>query len=44
MPEIAQDSSRNIMLRDGNIKEDKENTNIQDAAAALAALPKPVDD
>ena len=43
-PEIAQYSSRNIMLRDGNIKEDKENTNIQDAAAALAALPKPVDD
>lgn len=43
-PEIAQYSSRNIMLRDGKIREDKVNTNIQDAAAALAALPKPVDD
>ena len=43
-PEIAQYSSRNIMLLDGKIREDKVNTNIQDAAAALAALPKPVDD
>ena len=43
-PEIAQYSSRNIMLRDGKIREDKVNTNIQDAAVALAALPKPVDD
>ncbi len=43
-PEIAQYSSRNIMLRDGKIREDKINDNIQDAAAALAALPKPVDD
>ena len=43
-PEIAQYSSRNIMLRDGKIREDKVNTSIQDAAVALAALPKPVDD
>ena len=43
-PEIAQYSSRNIMLRDGKIRDDKLNTNILDAAKALAALPKPVDD
>ena len=43
-PDLANYSSRNIMLRDGKIREDKVNTNIQDAAAALAALPKPVDD
>lgn len=40
-PEIAQYSSRNIILRDGKIKEDKVNPNIQSAAAALAALPPP---
>ena len=39
-PEIAQYSSRNIMLRDGVIYEDKPNDNIQDAHKALAALPK----
>lgn len=43
-PEIAQYSSRNIMLRDGKIREDKENDNILSAAEALAALPKPQDD
>ncbi len=39
-PEIAQYSSRNIMLRDGVICEDRLNENIQDARKALAALPK----
>ena len=39
-PDIALYSSRNIMLRDGVICEDKENTNILDAREALAALPK----
>ncbi len=39
-PEIAQYSSRNIVLRDGKVREDTLNDNIQDAAAALAALPQ----
>ena len=39
-PEIAQYSSRNIVLRDGQIKDDTINTHIQNAAEALAALPK----
>ncbi|MBQ0049959.1 MAG: ABC transporter ATP-binding protein [Bacteroidales bacterium] len=43
-PEIAQYSSRNIMLRDGKIREDQINENIQSAAEALAALPAPQDD
>lgn len=43
-PEIAQYSSRNIMLRDGKIREDVENKNILSAAEALAALPKNQDD
>ena len=43
-PEIALYSSRNIVLRDGQIKEDTINTNIQSAAEALAALPVPQDD
>ncbi len=43
-PEIAQYSSRNIMLRDGKIREDVINHNILSAADALAALPKPQDD
>lgn len=43
-PEIAQYSSRNIVLRDGHICEDLQNDNILDAAAALAALPKNADD
>ena len=32
------------MLRDGKIREDTINTNIESAAEALAALPKPQDD
>lgn len=43
-PEIAQYSSRNIMLRDGMIREDKENGKILSAAEALAALPVPKDE
>ncbi len=43
-PEIAQYSSRNIMLRDGKIREDVENNNILSAEKALAALPAPQDD
>ena len=43
-PEIAQYSSRNIMLRDGKIREDVLNDNILSAAEALAALPKPQDE
>lgn len=39
-PELAQYSSRNIVLRDGQIKDDTINTQIQNAAEALAALPK----
>ena len=39
-PEIAQYSSRNIVLRDGPIKDDTINTHFQNAAEALAALPK----
>ena len=42
-PEIAQYSSRNIVLRDGLVREDTVNDNIQSAAEALAALPKPVE-
>ena len=42
-PEIAQYSSRNIFLRDGQIKSDTYNDHILDAAEALAALPKPQD-
>ncbi len=38
-PEIAQYSSRNITLRDGKIRDDKVNTDILDAAKALAELP-----
>lgn len=43
-PEIAQYSSRNITLRDGQIKDDRINPNVLDAALALAALPVPQDD
>ncbi len=43
-PEIAQYSSRNIILRDGKIREDVQNENILSAAEALAAQPKPTDD
>jgi len=42
-PEIAQYSSRNIFLRDGQVKSDTVNENILDAAEALAQLPKPKD-
>ncbi len=43
-PEIAQYSSRNIVLRDGQIKEDKVNDHILSASEALSALPVVVDD
>ena len=43
-PEIAKYSSRNIMLRDGKIREDVQNDNIQSAAEALATLPVNQDD
>ena len=43
-PEIAQYSSRNIVLRDGKVREDVYNNNILSAAEALAALPAPQDD
>ena len=39
-PEIAQYSSRNIMLRDGHVTADVRNEHILSAAEALAALPK----
>ena len=39
-PEIAQYSSRNIVLRDGQVKDDKVNPDILNAAETLAALPK----
>lgn len=42
-PEIAQYSSRNIVLRDGHICEDVMNNNIMNAAEVLATLPKPED-
>ena len=38
-PEIAQYSTRNIVLRDGLVIDDTANSNPLDAAAALAALP-----
>ena len=38
-PEIAQYSSRNIVSRDGQVKEDSTNPDILSAAEALAALP-----
>ena len=43
-PEIASYSSRTIMLRDGMIRENRENNNILSAAEALANLPKPSDE
>ena len=39
-PEIAQYSSRNITLRDGHVTADTVNNNVQNAAEALARLPK----
>lgn len=38
-PEIARYSSRNIVLRDGRVTEDKNNPEIQNAAAVLSKLP-----
>lgn len=38
-PEIAQYSSRNIVLRDGRVKEDTPNLNILSAAHVLSTLP-----
>lgn len=43
-PEIAQYSSRNIVLRDGKIREDQYNSHILSAADALAQLPENADD
>jgi putative ABC transport system ATP-binding protein len=43
-PDIAKYSSRNIVLRDGKVREDTLNPNILNAADALAALPAPQDD
>ena len=43
-PVIAQYSSRNIVLRDGQVKDDKVNPDILNAAETLAALPKQEDD
>ena len=43
-PEIAQYSSRNIMLQDGTIRSDVTNDNILSAKEALDALPLPQDD
>lgn len=43
-PEIAQYSSRNIVLKDGRIKEDSVNENILSAAETLASLPVSNDD
>ncbi len=40
-PEIADYSSRTIMLRDGLIKEDTYNNNIKSAAETLATIPIP---
>lgn len=43
-PDIANYSSRNIMLRDGKVVSDEYNNNIQSAAAGLAALPTNTDE
>ncbi len=43
-PEIAQYSSRNIVLRDGQIRDDVVNDNVLDAAKALAELPIQTDE
>ena len=43
-PDIANYSSRNIMLRDGKVISDEYNKNILSAAEGLAALPKNEDD
>lgn len=43
-PDIANYSSRNIMLRDGRVISDKHNENIMSAADGLAALPPSTDE
>ena len=43
-PDIANYSSRNIMLRDGKVISDEVNTNILSAADGLAALPPSTDE
>lgn len=43
-PDLANYSSRNIMLRDGKVISDEYNNNIQSAAEALAALPANTDE
>ena len=43
-PDIANYSSRNIMLRDGRVISDEYNTNIMSAAEGLAALPPNTDE
>ena len=43
-PEIALYSSRNIVLRDGRVKDDTVNPDILNAAETLTALPKQEDD
>jgi len=43
-PEIAQYSSRNIVLRDGKVRDDVVNENVLDAAKRLAELPVNDDD
>ena len=42
-PEIARYSSRNITLRDGQIKSDTLNSNILSAKEAISKIPLPVD-
>lgn len=43
-PDLANYSSRNIMLRDGKVISDENNNNIQSAAEALAQLPPSTDE
>ena len=43
-PDIANYSSRNIMLRDGKVISDEINNNIQSAAEGLAAIPVNTDE
>lgn len=43
-PDIANYSSRNIMLRDGKVISDEVNNNILSAAEGLAALPVSTDE
>ena len=43
-PDLANYSSRNIMLRDGKVISDKYNSNILSAAEALASLPASTDE